>query len=145
MDPVAESPWIGLIGGLRVGSTIHYYREFVKAHEARGKVARLLIAHADMARVLQAARAGDRDGMAACLAGLVRHLAPGGAQIAAVSAVMPHMCICELTALSPIPLVNVVEETSREIRRRGSAAYPCSALASWWRAGCSNNSKTSTL
>ncbi len=119
MDQAAESRWIGLIGGLGVGSTIHYYRELVKAHEARGKVARLLIAHADMARVLQAARADDRAGMAAYLAGLVRRLAAGGAQVAAVSAVMPHMCIRELTAISPIPLVNVVQETAREIRRRG--------------------------
>lgn len=119
MENEPEGPWIGLIGGLGVGSTVHYYRELAKAHQARGRAMRLLVAHADMNRVLEAARQDDRAGMAAYLAGLLARLAAGGAQVGAVSAVIPHMCIRELAGLSPIPLVNVVEETAREIRRRG--------------------------
>jgi aspartate racemase len=111
--------WLGLIGGLGVGATVHYYQELTKAHEARGTPARLMIAHADMERVLAAAAQGDRTGMAEYLAGLVRRLADAGAQYAAVSAVTPHMCAAELAERSPIPLVNLVEETLREIRRRG--------------------------
>ena len=49
-------PWLGLIGGLGVGSTVYYYQELAKSYAARGLTARLLIAHADMSRVLQAAQ-----------------------------------------------------------------------------------------
>ncbi len=114
-----DGRWIGLVGGLGVGSTIHYYRELVKAHEARGKTLRLLMAHADMSRVIGCAQAGDRTAMAEYLAGLIRRMADGGADVAAVSAVMPHMCIRELVERSPVPLVNVVQVTAEEIRRRG--------------------------
>jgi aspartate racemase len=57
--------------------------------------------------------------MADYLAGLLHRLKNAGATLGAVTAVMPHMCIRELVERSPIPLVDVVAETVREIRRRG--------------------------
>jgi aspartate racemase len=100
-----------------VGATIHYYRELVKA--ARGLTLRLLIAHADVNLVLSYAGRGNVTQMAEYLAGLVRQLEGGGANIAAVSSITPHICIAELTRLSPLPLVNLVAEVADEIRRRG--------------------------
>lgn len=55
---------IGLIGGLGVGAAVHYYRELAKAHAARGRVLNLVMAHADVNRVLGAPQAGDKDGLA---------------------------------------------------------------------------------
>jgi aspartate racemase len=114
-----STPCLGLIGGLGVGATIHYYQELVKAHAARGLTLRLLIAHADVSRVLSYVRDGNIVELAEYLASLVRQLQGGGADIAAVSAITPHICVSELMRLSPLPLVNMVAEVADEIRRRG--------------------------
>jgi aspartate racemase len=42
---------IGIIGGLGVGATIHYYTALVEAFRQRDLEARLLIAHAEAERV----------------------------------------------------------------------------------------------
>jgi aspartate racemase len=110
---------IGLIGGLGVGATVLYYQELAKAHAARGRVLNLVMAHADVNRVLGAAQAGDKAGLAEYLAGLIARLASAGAEFAAIPAVTPHICIAELLQLSPIPIVNPVEELQREIEARG--------------------------
>src|SRR5258708_23891344 len=105
---------LGLIGGLGPGATVHYYRELMKAESGE-----LLIVHADMDRVLRDAASGDRAGLARYLAGLIERLAGGGAEIAAISAITPHICIRELEAISALPLVNVIDAIGAEIRLRG--------------------------
>jgi aspartate/glutamate racemase len=50
---------------------------------------------------------------------LIELLASGGAELAAISAVTPHICIPELQRISALPLVNIMEETAAEIRARG--------------------------
>ena len=114
-----EGLYLGLVGGLGPGATVHYYQQLVKEHDQRGLVARMLIAQADMPRMRAAAERGDRIAMADHLADLIRRMAAGGAQIAAVSAITPHMCIRELTERSPIPLVDQLEEVAKGIRARG--------------------------
>lgn len=110
---------LGLIGGLGVGATVHYYRELAKAHEARGSGMRLLMVHADMPLVLDHVRAGERVRLAQYLAELVGRVQAGGAQIAAVPAVAPHICAGELVRMSPLPLVNLLDAVNREIGSRG--------------------------
>ena len=115
---VAGEGWIGLIGGLGVGSTIYYYERLTRAFAAQGRPARLLIAHADMNHVLEAARKGDRAGMAEYLAALIGRLKNAGADLAAVPAVMPHMCIHELKERSPLPLMDLIEVIRAELQAR---------------------------
>ena len=105
---------LGLIGGLGPGATVHYYRELVKAHAGE-----ILIIHADMDRVLGAVERGDITGLATYLAGLTDRLASGGADVAAISAIAPHICIRELQKLSRLPLVNIVDVIEREVHARG--------------------------
>jgi len=50
---------------------------------------------------------------------LIERLAAGGAELAAISAISPHICIRELERLSALPLVNIIEEVGAEIRARG--------------------------
>jgi len=109
---------IGLIGGLGVGATVHYYQELAKAHAARERVLNLAMVHADMNRGLAMVQAGDRAGLADYLAGLIAKLANAGAEFAVIPAVTPHICIAELLKVSPLPLVNLVEELQREIEAR---------------------------
>jgi aspartate racemase len=113
-----EGRCLGLIGGLGVGATVHYYRELAAAHEKRSRVPRLLIAHADVRRVYAAVTARDLDGLARYLAGLVTQLAAGGAEVAAIVAATPHICADRLIALSPLPLVNMLTEVANAVRAR---------------------------
>jgi aspartate racemase len=109
---------IGLIGGLGVGASVYYYQELAKAHAARGRVLNLVMVHADVDRVLGAVAAGDRDGLASYLAGLIERLKSAGAEFAVVPAVAPHIAIDELIPLSPLPIVNLVAELRREVEAR---------------------------
>ena len=105
---------LGLIGGLGPGATIHYYRELAKAQAGE-----FLIVHADMDCVRGDVERGDRDGLATYFARLIERLARGGAELAAISAVTPHICIRELEKISALPLVNIIKETAAEVQSRG--------------------------
>lgn len=105
---------LGLIGGLGPNATVHYYQELSKAHARE-----MLIVQADMDRVLGDVQRDDRIGLAQYFARLIDRLAHGGAQVAAISAVTPHICIRELQKISALSLVNIIEETGAEIRSRG--------------------------
>jgi aspartate racemase len=105
---------LGLIGGLGPGATVHYYQELAK--EQAGE---MLLIHADMQRVLGDVARGDRDGLAAYFARLIERLARGGAEVAAISAITPHICIRELEKISPLPLVDIIKETAARIRASG--------------------------
>jgi aspartate racemase len=118
MSDVALGKCIGLIGGLGVGAAIHYYQELAKAHTARGRALNLVMIHAHMDRVRGAVEAGDKDGLASYLAALIARLKAAGAEFAVVPAVAPHIAIAELVELSPLPLVNLIEEVKREIQSR---------------------------
>jgi aspartate racemase len=105
---------LGLIGGLGPGATVQYYQQLVKA-----KPGEMLIVHADMDRVREAVERNDLDGLADYLARLVERLAAGGAEVAAISAVTPHICIRQLERISVLPLVDITEAIAAEVRERG--------------------------
>ena len=104
---------LGLIGGLSPAATIHYYRELAKTPSGE-----LLIVHADMNRVLADVQKQNVNELAAYFAGLIERLAHGGAEVAAISAIAPHICIRELKKISPLPLVDVVQAAAEEIALR---------------------------
>ena len=107
--------YLGLIGGLGPGATVHYYQQLAKAEAGE-----MLLVNADLQHVRGHMERGNREQLAAYFARLIERLARGGAEVAAISAIAPHMCIRELQKISALPLVNIIEETGREIRARGS-------------------------
>jgi aspartate racemase len=109
---------LGLIAGLGVGATIHYYKELALAAETRGRSLDMVMVHARTARVFEYVEAGDREGLAAYLNGFILRLQAAGAEFAVVPAVTPHFCIRELTELSPVPVLSIFEPLIREIERR---------------------------
>lgn len=115
----AQPLCLGLIGGLGPGATVEYYRALVKAHADQQKPLRLFLAHADMNYVVRQVKDGAKAPLAGYFASLIGPLRAAGAQIAAVSAITPHMCVDELAAISPLPLVDPIEETVRKIRAQG--------------------------
>jgi len=109
---------LGLIGGVGVGAATHYYRELARAHEARGRTLEMIMIHADLGRARKYVEANDRLGLAAYLTGFITRMQAAGATIAAVPAVTPHMCIRELLATSPLPLLSIFEPVREELNAR---------------------------
>src|SRR6478672_8531503 len=114
-----EGRILGLIGGLGPGATVHYYRGLLAAHAAQGRVARMLIAHADVDHGRPLAEAGKLDELARYLNGFIDATAAGGAEKAAIVAVTPHICTAQLTPLLKIPLIDMVSVVANEVRARG--------------------------
>jgi len=114
-----EGRILGLIGGLGPGATVHYYRGLIAAHAAQGRVARMLIAHADVNHARPLAEADELDELARYLNGFIDATAAGGAEMAAIVAVTPHICAAQLTPLLRIPLIDMVATVADAIRDRG--------------------------
>ena len=114
-----EARCLGLIGGLGPDATVYYYRELIAAIDKQGRVPRLLITHAEYDRVYKAVTAKDLDGLARYLSGLIASMAAGGAEVSAIVAVTPHICAAQLTAVSPLPLVDMLKAVPEAVRARG--------------------------
>ena len=62
---------VGIIGGLGVDATIHYYEKIAAACKARGVVPDLVFVHADVDRGQGYVRDGKLDQLADYLAGFI--------------------------------------------------------------------------
>jgi aspartate racemase len=111
---------LGLVGGLGVGATIHYYEKLAKTHEGQGRTLDIVIVHAETSRVFEYVQANDRDGLAGYLNGYICRMKAAGAEIAAIPAVTPHFCVRELIAISPLPVCNIFEPLVRELAARAT-------------------------
>ena len=109
---------VGIVGGLGVGATVHYYEKVTAACKARGVVPDLVIIHADVDRGQGFVRDGELDALADYLASFIDRLGAAGAKAAVLPAVTPHICITELTARIRLPLINIVESIGSELRTR---------------------------
>jgi aspartate racemase len=110
---------LGLVGGLGVGATIHYYQTLVTAHGRIGRVPALVMVHADVGRVLADIAANNLAGLADYLAAFLHRLAGAGADLAALTGIAPHVCLPQLIERAPLPLVDLVAELAEDVRRRG--------------------------
>jgi aspartate racemase len=110
---------IGLVGGLGIGAGIHYYRELAAAHEREGKPLDVILVHAQMARVFKHASVGDLPGLADYLAAILARLEAGGATMAVIPAVTPHICIDQLRRLVSLPIVSLLDAVAADVRARG--------------------------
>ncbi|MCD8066329.1 MAG: amino acid racemase [Oscillospiraceae bacterium] len=113
---------LGLIGGTGPESTVVYYREIVYGVQQRAGRAffpNLTVESLSVFDVLQFCELQDYDGLVQYLLGGVRSLAGAGAQCAALTGITPHIVFDELSALSPIPLVSMVETSCVRAEKQG--------------------------
>lgn len=118
MTRQTEPSALGLVAGLGVGAGIFYYRSLVNAHLALGLSPRIVMVHADVRKVMGHAAAREIHQLADYLAGLLRQLAGGGAQIATIPAFSPQVCEKELAELTPLPLISLLDAIVAEVERR---------------------------
>jgi aspartate racemase len=101
-----------------VRAGIYYYEQIARAYQERDKALRLFFVHAEIRTALAYMRAGRVRELMQYLLSLVQSLEGAGAAVAAISAVTPHVCIDELLAASPIPIVNILPAIDTELRER---------------------------
>ena len=70
---------VGIVGGLGVGATVHYYEKITAACTARGVIPDLAFVHADANRGQAFVRAGRLDQLADYLAEFIERLGQAGA------------------------------------------------------------------
>lgn len=110
---------LGLIGGFGVEAGIYYYQHLVKAHDERGVPLRMVLVHGDIHKGMGHVIAGELDELAEYLTGLIGQLAGGGADVAAIPAVTPHICIGAVQRSSPLPLVSILDALAIDLEQRG--------------------------
>jgi aspartate racemase len=118
MEAIKRPRSFGLVSGLGVGAGIFYYKALVDAHLARRLTPRLLMVHGDVRYVMAEAAARNTKQLAEYLAGLLNQLARGGAEIASIPAFSPQVCADELAAITPLPLISLLDAISAEVERR---------------------------
>jgi len=109
---------VGIVGGLGVGATVHYYERIAARCKAQGVVPDLVIVHADVDYGQGLVRAGRLDALADYLAGFIERLRRAGAQAAVLPAVTPHICIGDLLKRASLPLINIVDPIAAELQAR---------------------------
>lgn len=109
---------VGIVGGLGVGATVHYYEKITAGCKARGVVPDLVFVHADVDKGQGFVRDGKLDALADYLAGFIERLGQAGAVAAAMPAVTPHICIAELAPRLQLPLINIVDAIGAELKAR---------------------------
>ncbi len=110
---------IGLIGGIGPAATEHYYRGLVEAHDKAGLEMDLTIVQASAQTLVRNVVAEARLEQAKAFLPLVQRLQAAGAQAVAVTSLGGHFCIDELAALSPLPLINLIQALGADIAARG--------------------------
>ena len=109
---------VGIVGGLGVGATVHYYEKITAACKARGVVPDLAFVHADVDYGQALIRAGKLDELASYLATFIDQLGRAGADEAVLPAVTPHICIAQLKKRTRLPIINIVDPITTELRAR---------------------------
>jgi aspartate racemase len=109
---------IGLIGGIGPAATEFYYRGLIERHAAAGTQLDLTIAHADVREMGRNLASGDARKQAEIFLRLVKRLAAAGAEAAAITSMGGHFCVRELTALSPLPILNAIPKVDAAIKQR---------------------------
>lgn len=108
---------VGIVGGLGVGATVHYYEKITAACKARGVSPDLIMTHADVEHGQSLIRAGRLDDLAAYLVGFIERMAQAGAEMAVLPAVTPHICKADIRRRTRVPLIDIVDCLGAELSR----------------------------
>ncbi len=106
---------IGLIGGIGPAATDYYYRGLISAMAEQGAELQLTMAHADTSVLLDNLMRDDKDAQVEIFTRLTKRLQAAGAECLSVTSIAGHFCIEELKAVSPLPVVDILQEVNSAI------------------------------
>jgi aspartate racemase len=107
---------VGIVGGIGPESTVVYYRTIIALYRARHAgptYPRIVINSIEASEMLGHISEGRLDDLTTLLAGAIDVLARSGADFALVAANTPHIVFEALRGRSALPLISIVEATSR--------------------------------
>jgi aspartate/glutamate racemase len=111
---------IGLIGGLALRAGIFYYEQIAQRFAAISQEPlQLVLAHADVGKVLAFVRDNDKPELGRYLASLGNELFDAGAELVAITAIAPHFAIAEVAQFARGPLVNVLDTIPTGLKAAG--------------------------
>lgn len=113
---------VGIIGGLGPASTVDYYRGITDGYRAihgNDSYPELLVLSVNMREVVGLVCEERYDTLAHKLAGYAARLQAAGADCVAIASNTPHIVLERLRALSPLPVLSILDAVCDEITRRG--------------------------
>jgi aspartate racemase len=113
---------VGIIGGIAPESTIQYYRLIVagyREHKRDGNYPSILINSINMKQMLDLIGAKRLPEAVQYLKGEIDRLARAGADFGVLASNTPHLVFDGLQAVSPIPLISIVEATCQRASEMG--------------------------
>jgi aspartate racemase len=110
---------IGLIAGIGPAATDFYYRGLIDRHAQAGIPLDLTMAHADVREMSRNLVGGNPVRQAEIFAGLVQRMKGAGAEAAVITSMGGHFCVKELTAISPLPVLNAIPAVDAALAKRG--------------------------
>ena len=113
---------LGIVGGIAPESTIDYYRSLVASYREQRRdnsYPSILINSIDVNRVLGLVAGGRLDELTGYLREAIDRLARGGADFGLLASNTPHVVFDELSRISPIPLLSIVEAASEATAELG--------------------------
>ena len=109
---------IGPIGGIGPAATDFYYRGLIERHVASGIPLDVTICHADVREMSRNLTGKNPGRQAEIFAKLVHRMKAAGAAAAAITSMGGHFCVEQLTAISPLPILNAIPEVDAALARR---------------------------
>ena len=110
---------IGLIVGIGPAATDYYYRSLISAAARAGKDLVLTMAHADTPTLLRNQAAGSAQAQVDIYLRLTERLNRAGIERIAVTSIAGHFCIDAFKAVSPVPVIDLLDVIRLEVKRRG--------------------------
>lgn len=110
---------IGLIVGIGPAATDFYYRHLIKALASAGKDLTLTMAHADTPTLLRHQSEGDVASQVDIYLRLCERMLRAGIEQIAVTSIAGHFCIDNFKALSPVPVIDLLDVVRSRVKQRG--------------------------
>src|SRR5215471_11315410 len=110
---------IGMIVGIGPAATDYYYRYLIAAAARAGKNLDLSMAHADTPTLLKNQTNNDVGSQVEIYTRLANRLRAAGAQALAITSIAGHFCVNEFKRVSPLPVIDLLDEVRAEVVKRG--------------------------
>jgi aspartate racemase len=109
---------IGLIVGIGPAATDYYYRQLIAAAASAGKDLELTMAHADTPTLLRHQAQGNARAQVDIYRRLTERMQRAGIARVAVTSIAGHFCIDAFNAVSPVPVIDLLDAVQHEVKRR---------------------------
>ena len=110
---------IGLIVGIGPAATDYYYRQLIAAAARADKDLELTMAHADTPTLLRNQSQGNAQAQVDIYRRLTERMQRAGIARVAVTSIAGHFCIDPFKAVSPVPVIDLLDAVRVEVYRRG--------------------------